>query len=178
MNIYSSTFLPIMMIKDDGKKYFPHNNNGYNTYMLPSKAQELLTDLMNYCENYTDDEIEKLNQQIIKDVEKSLRCQTISNKSKKSKSGYIYILQCADKYKIGYSKNVEQRMHQLDTRPFKLELLLKCYSERAYDIEQELHKQLVEFKADGEWYNESLSTVNVKELIMQIVEVLGCDTQF
>lgn len=169
---------PILMLMDDGKKYTPHILSGYNTLVLPSDVQELITDLMDYCENYTDTEIEQINQQIIKQTNECIGNCKSNKTSKKSKSGYIYVLQCADKYKIGYSTNVEQRIRQLDTRPFKLNLLLKCYSDKAYDIEQELHKQLIEFRLEGEWYNEFLNMIDLKELIIEISEVLKCDIQF
>lgn len=86
---------------------------------------------------------------------------------KKKTEGYVYVLKCADKYKLGYSNNVEQRMKQLDTRPFPLELVYKAYSEKAYDIEQELHSVYTSYgyRLEGEWYSSDLP---VKELIENI----------
>lgn len=71
----------------------------------------------------------------------------------KNKSGYVYLMRCQDFYKIGFSKNVERRQKQLDTRPFPLDIISKVYSEIAFDVEQEIHQKLEDFRVEGEWYS-------------------------
>ena len=69
------------------------------------------------------------------------------------KTGYIYLLECGGRYKIGYSKDPERRLKELDNRPFKLNLVIKSNKlKNAYDIEQEIHHHLNEHKINGEWY--------------------------
>lgn len=72
---------------------------------------------------------------------------------KKTDAGYVYIIKCANFYKIGYTNSVMRRMKQLDTRPFPLELIYTRYFSHAYSIEQELHKEYEDFRVDGEWYD-------------------------
>jgi hypothetical protein len=69
-----------------------------------------------------------------------------------SKNGYVYLFRCSDFYKIGYSKNVYRRLKQLDTRPFPLDCIAAVYSERAWDIEQYIHKAFYSLRAENEWY--------------------------
>ena len=85
----------------------------------------------------------------------------------KAKKGYVYMLECGGKYKIGFSKDVERRMKQLDTRPFKLNLVTKSvFFNDAYDREQELHKYFEYKRLDGEWYNlTKLEAECAKEII-------------
>lgn len=77
----------------------------------------------------------------------------MSEKSTRDKSGYIYLFECGGRYKIGYSKNPNRRLKELDKRPFKLNLITRSKKiNNAYDIEQELHKRLEKFRINGEWY--------------------------
>lgn len=93
--------------------------------------------------------------------------QTYTKLTKSRNKGFIYILKCIDKYKLGFSIDVEKRMKQLDTRPFPLELVYKAYSEKAYDIEQELHSVYTSYgyRLEGEWYSSDLP---VEKLIYDI----------
>ena len=57
------------------------------------------------------------------------------------------------RYKIGFSKDVERRIKQLDTRPFKLNLIAKSkLISDAYDREQEIHEYFANSRIEGEWY--------------------------
>ncbi len=57
--------VPIMISKDsDDGKYYPKTCNGV-TYVLPSEMKKMLPDLINFCENYTDDFITKVNENTI-----------------------------------------------------------------------------------------------------------------
>lgn len=70
----------------------------------------------------------------------------------KNKSGYVYLMRCQDFYKIGFSRNVERRHKQLDTRPFPLDIISKVYSDIALDVEQEMHKKFGADRVEGERY--------------------------
>lgn len=99
-------------------------------------------------------------------------------KKKKKTKGFVYVLKCADKYKIGYSVNVEQRMSQLDTRPFPLELIYKIESDVAFDIEQRMHNAYTElgYRLDGEWYSSNLPINDVIRAIdYAVADNIGTD---
>lgn len=74
-------------------------------------------------------------------------------RKKEMKKGYVYLFECGGKYKIGYSKNVEKRIKQLDYRPYNIKLLAKSkFLSNAYEIEQELHQFWQDNRITGEWY--------------------------
>lgn len=83
------------------------------------------------------------------------------------------MLECGGKYKIGFSKDVERRINQLDTRPFKINLIAKSkYLSDAYYWEQGLHDACSDSKIDGEWYEFSASELRwVKEAISKLKEM-------
>ena len=167
--------LPIMIFKEDDGHYYPRESGGCNKLIVPSKCKNIIEDLIRYYNIYDDYEIQLDNEKAEKDFFKNW---VHNMKPYNNKYGFVYVLRCANKYKIGYSKDVQRRIKQLDTRPFKLELVFECYSNKAYDIEQTLHKTLTEYKDDGEWYNSTIESVDLKELIKEIAEDIGCDIQF
>lgn len=117
---------------------------------------ELCYGLMKYALKH-EDQIEIYNQKHRIDLESELRG-NIKKADKEStassyKSGYVYLLECGGRYKIGFSKDVERRIRQLDTRPFKLNLIAKSkLISDAYDREQEIHEYFANSRVEGEWY--------------------------
>ena len=104
---------------------------------------ELCNGLMKYAFKHKS-EIDVYNQKRMIELEEELNgCVETAkkeNRTTRSKSGYVYLLECGGKYKIGFSKDVERRIQQLDTRPFKLNLVAKSkYLSDAYDWKQGLH---------------------------------------
>lgn len=64
------------------------------------------------------------------------------------------------KYKIGFSKDVEQRLKQLNNRPFPVRILATSgYLERPMKLEKQIHEFLEEYKIDGEWFDLPISVV-------------------
>ena len=93
-------------------------------------------------------------------------------KSECNTEGYVYLIKCADKYKIGYTKDVERRFKELDTRPFPCELIEEYYSPIAFPIEQKIHELLSEYRVVGEWYSFSkeVSTKNFDKFVYFVEE--------
>lgn len=115
---------------------------------------ELCYGLMTYAFKHKS-EIDVYNQKRMIELEEELNgCVGTAKKESRttrSKGGYAYLLECGGKYKIGFSKDVERRIHQLDTRPFKLNLIVKSkFISDAYDREQELHEYFADKKVDRE----------------------------
>lgn len=166
--------VPIIIIEDDDGDYYPVRGGSFNPLILPSEFALIAQSLQDYCMYQTDDEIMAINKQAETDFYESLK----NTAYKKSNfSGYVYLLKCADKYKIGYSKNVKRRIAELDTRPFKLELLFAVYSTKARKIEGEIHNKLSSYREAGEWYSNITETM-VKQLIEKIAGELKCDIQY
>lgn len=136
---------------------------------------ELCYGLMKYAFKYKS-EIDVYNQKHEIEFEKMLNgCVGTAKKESRTarrKGGYVYLLECGGKYKIGFSKDVERRIHQLDTRPFKLNLVAKSkYLSDAYDWEQGLHDACADSMVDGEWYEFSENELQwVTEAISELKE--------
>ena len=151
-------FVPGLIFKDESGKYYIT----YNNYLvLPSEVRKIISDLSEYCESYTDEEIIRIN----KETDPYKINYQKKNVTRRNK-GYVYIFQCADKYKIGFTENVNRRLRQLDTRPFKLiQIFVSDLCVNAFDIEQTIHEKFKEFQVDNEWYSNSLPVESVIEYI-------------
>lgn len=67
--------------------------------------------------------------------------------------GYVYMFECVGNYKIGYTKDMERRFNELNKKPFQLHVFaVSPKIPNAFQMEQELHSQLEEFRSHGEWY--------------------------
>lgn len=136
---------------------------------------ELCKGLLKFIGKHSED-IETYNLKRNAEIERDMRGYSASSSKRKGtrKEGYVYLLECGGRYKIGFSKDVERRIHQLDTRPFKLNLVTKSkYLSDAYDWEQGLHDACADSMIDGEWYEFSESEVQwVTETISELEE--GC----
>ena len=166
---------PILVFSEDDQ-YIPMYAGSF--FVKPSDVKPIIEGLINYVNTYTDEDILATNKQ--REYEMFHACHSYKKDPTQvnpRKAGYVYVLLCADKYKIGYSKDVEHRMRQLDTRPFKLKLLFKAYSNQAYTIEKELHKRLEIFKEAGEWYS-GIDESTIKDIIEEIARYLECDVQY
>lgn len=85
--------------------------------------------------------------------------------------GYVYMMECGGKYKIGYSKDVERRFHELDKRPFSLHVFAVSNKiPNALRKEQEIHSKLGSFRLTGEWYK---FTDEQALKIKRVIESLG-----
>lgn len=70
---------------------------------------------------------------------------------------YVYLMKAGKNlYKVGITHNVSSRLGQLQSvYPEKIEVVCSKYADtKAYEIEQEIHASLVEWKASGanEWF--------------------------
>ena len=80
------------------------------------------------------------------------------------KPKYIYLLECHNTYKIGITDNIRRRMNQLDTKPFKLNLVVQTNKliKDAYKWERFLHEKYNKHNIDGEWFN--LNDIQIKDI--------------
>lgn len=136
-----------------------------------SEMMPLIQALEKFYTDYDDEYIDYLNYQNAKKAKSQYEQESVELERKKaervkeSHKGYVYIFKCADKYKIGFSNDVERRLKQLDTRPFKLEYIYSKYFDNAWYIEQWLHNEsdITVDKVEGEWYK--ISDEHLESLI-------------
>lgn len=143
-----------------------------NPKVTPSQLKALMPRFEQYINEHTDEEIEQENQRIYDELRSSCSKPVNSNAYT---SGFIYLFECGGKYKIGVSKNVERRMKDLDNRPFKINLISKVYSERAFKVEQTIHKCLKSYQIEGEWYE--FKTAPSAEWFNSLVKRIEDDTR-
>lgn len=157
---------------DDGIEMF----DGQGFITSADDIVELCHGLIKYALTYKDN-IDIYNEKHKYDVENEINEWKIScelqeksyreRKIREKKKGYVYLLECGGKFKVGFSNNVERRMRQLDTRPFKLNLVVKSeFLSDAYDREQELHEDFEGSRIEGEWYDFT------KEELAYVIEVI------
>jgi len=79
---------------------------------------------------------------------------TLQNeRSKQMKHGFVYVLQAGEFYKIGRSRNVDNRIMQLSTiPPFELELVCAIATDDMYELEKLLHERFDNRRVRGEWF--------------------------
>ena len=95
----------------------------------------------------------------------------LDKKPKQKTKSKIYIMECAGKYKIGMSKDIERRCKQLNNRPCEVNIIYKSdFIEDAFEAEQILHSIYKEKRIGGEWYN--LDDKDILTIIKYIEEAL------
>lgn len=87
--------------------------------------------------------------------------------TKQGRDGYIYIIKCANAYKIGITRSPKERMKTYKTEnPFKIEVIVM---ENVYDyseLETYLHNICSHKNIHGEWFN-----LNKEELRIVLVDI-------
>lgn len=138
------------VIIEDKNGFYINDCNGF--LMEAEQMKKLANGLINFANKY-EKELRCYNIKREVEFNKELKEWTKSRKEP-NYSGYVYFLECGGKYKIGYSKNVEKRIRELDYRPFKINLIIKSKNVlNAYKIEQNLHIKYEKYKIIGEWYS-------------------------
>jgi hypothetical protein len=70
---------------------------------------------------------------------------------KRDKSGYVYLIQCDGRYKIGKALDVATRLRSIPL-PAKPEVIATGHFPEPHVVERELHKQFREARLHGEWF--------------------------
>jgi predicted GIY-YIG superfamily endonuclease len=88
--------------------------------------------------------------------------------------GYVYIIESElGIYKIGRTKNVDARISQLKSLPFKIELVHTIACEDDQQFEHELHDRFKDKRKTGEWFN--LTKDDIDQL--KAIKYVEADTQ-
>lgn len=143
------------VIEEDSDGFYLCDGRGY--VMEAEQIKELAHGLLKYAKKH-DKEIIKHN--IVREKEEEIELGTgwrkMGNSTKqkvKKTKGYLYLLECEGRYKVGLSKDVERRIKELNRKPFKLKLITKSrLLDEAYTYEQKLHRTLDKYRIEGEWY--------------------------
>lgn len=156
----------IGIIEDEDITYMTELN-GYNFTLTKQEALPIIQKLIDFYIS-TDDEEIIWNNEIKKErIEASIE----STKSKKPKdrnvNGFVYVFECENTYKIGFSRNVNRRFKEIATMQSKpMRILLEKYFDNAYRVEQYYHNNLQEFNTQGEWYR--FTKNQITELLQEL----------
>jgi hypothetical protein len=70
-----------------------------------------------------------------------------------TKQSNVYVIKCNEFYKIGMSDNPKRRLMELNTAtPYTITLVKVIPSDRASELEYELHKEFEGCRIKGEWF--------------------------
>lgn len=78
----------------------------------------------------------------------------------------VYVIRSANRYKIGYARNVYGRINQIQTgSPFRCRIIIfiPCPIEQAIKLEERLHLHFHPQRKTGEWFE--LNQSDLKELV-------------
>lgn len=98
---------------------------------------------------------------------------------------YIVNIRNTNKYKIGYTKDMERRLNDFKTsNPFSIDLHFFVFTENVKQAERELHTLLACYRTVGEWFEiddrnkltKAIETVNVlyNTLTIDTTWLIGC----
>lgn len=151
-------FIPqiIYEYKEGEKTFYLIKNNG-GFFPKKEEIEKIISGLQLFIDEYGN-QIDQLNENIeIKHKQEYEEWHKQQKENKKEKNriiAQIYIIECNGRYKVGMSKNIENRLKQLDNRPFPCNIIFKSSDTKyAYEIEQEIHFRLTKRRIKGEWYD-------------------------
>lgn len=104
-------------------------------------------DIQKACESFI---VELLKDDAIKNKALKQVEQKISNETEEE--SYLYIIKDGSRYKIGHSYNYRNRMGNFGTYLPNFETVYLCKHEKAFEMEERLHKEFETFKIEGEWF--------------------------
>lgn len=129
---------------------------------LRSLSLESLTKVMSWATN----DLEELDRWIHDNVKpEQVMClteDTVSESDEIDRSGFVYLLQSGDAYKIGRAREVGARLAQISPiMPHPVTLLhwIRCYDCRR--IESELHEKFKAKRLQGEWFGLTEADVEI-----------------
>lgn len=146
-----------MIRKDMGMYFlnedFPLQKNSY-VYSGISECISLRNKLNKIIENYTQEDIDKLNKEIQEELAMSFEC-TKKTKTIKETIGDVYLIQGENnRYKIGFSKNALTRLKSLKHSSCENHILIhKIRVKNPHLKEKELHLKYKDKRLHSEWFN-------------------------
>lgn len=142
--------------------YYLSNGNGF--ILESEQLLDIGENLIKFAKKHKEDIIET-NKITMANYKKEFGAMPAKEKAKSK--GYIYVLSCENKYKIGTSKNVERRIKELDKRPFPLKCEFKYFVYDPFGVEKRLHKIFESQKINGEWFELSNEDLKFIKFILE-----------
>lgn len=81
------------------------------------------------------------------------RPKTTSEQAPPRRAGFVYLLECNCKYKIGYAKNVQSRVSSMQSSsPDEITVVCTIPTADMRELERLLHEKYAEKRLSGEWF--------------------------
>jgi Meiotically up-regulated gene 113 len=141
----------------DGQTYILPCDGVHGEQPYPIRVIEsLITELRRSVLHLSDAEIAEYNAAYILNIE--IQWRQSSSVKPQSRRGFVYILQCEDTYKIGYTDNPRKRLRALSVKsPFPMYVRLLIPSNDMIGLEATLHQRFEKQWQRGEWFHLSPS---------------------
>lgn len=97
----------------------------------------------------------KLSPEELENLIERIGCSTplVIEKGDAYNPGYVYLVECNDFYKIGYSVNVENRIKSMQSgSPNTITLIHTIFTNDMRGLEKELHRKFAKKRALQEWF--------------------------
>lgn len=103
-----------------------------------------------------------------RDSEKAVeRSKLAETADRRAGAGYVYLIRCDDRYKIGKALNVQVRLKAM-MLPSKPEIVATGHFEKPYTVERELHRTYKHCRENGEWFR--LTTEEVEAVKARLAQ--------
>ena len=152
MGLYWGKYPTAYVIEETEDGYYMADGNGF--MLTADELLDIAKNITKFAKLHKKD-IEEFNIENKKRFNREINDFKKHTKERnKTTDGYIYIMESQNKYKIGYSKNVERRLKEISNSPFEVKLIYK--SNKLVDVvfvEKELHKKFEEKRINREWFD-------------------------
>ena len=129
----------------------------HNRLLTHDEAEEIVRAILRAYSFYSREEIEQAVQESIaaqrREQEELYRPRQHSEKKRKTKKGWIYLLKAGEYYKIGCTTDMKGRTKQFGlSLPYAFDLLHTIPSQDIKADEKALHSLFAERRGNGEWF--------------------------
>jgi len=169
-SLFFNNFL--MQYQSDIESFVPYRNGGY--IFSHSEIKTIIAGLRNFLEQVSDEEIKSHNLEISNPTRDNSKPKSIK---KSTKPGYIYFIASGNgMYKIGRTKNLENRLADYRRLPIETEILHSIRVINMEKAEKFFLNMFAEYNIKGEWFrldnNRDLQRIINGEYPPEIIKLL------
>lgn len=122
-------------------------------YLSHEAVDQIINGLNIYKSRYSDESILDFNEKRRRYFESQMSVIRAYEKPQKFINGYVYLIKHGDKYKIGRTINLKNRLKNHKNSNLDIEFIHSIKTDNCIKLENELHKKYAKNRIDGEWYS-------------------------
>lgn len=104
-----------------------------------------------------------------REVLEKQRASEVASREERSKAGFVYLIRCEGRYKIGKAVDVQSRIRSMSL-PSEPEIIATGAFDNPFGVERELHAKFKSCREKGEWFR--LSADDVQTVIKRLTTKL------